>query len=224
MARSTPASPSITATGTISPIIRGRLAGCTKKDSESPAMKNSRFASIFLAELSYNLRNTFDDAHPEPELYDEIEKGITVIAKAHHLHHHDPIFDADTFSASFSEGNNPDETKQFSLVEFDASSGDLSFDMTYPNPPLIIDVGSLYAGFVSGTIRWELNQVADVKASSRQDWQKLEGNNEDGWSFVHVDEDGSEDTIAEFRFYSDPKKEIKGKKIVLAPKKGKERK
>lgn len=177
-----------------------------------------------LAELSYNLRSTFDDAHPEPDLYEQIEKGITTIAKAHHLHHHDPIFDADTFSASFSEGNNPDETKQFSLVEFDASTGDFSFDMTYPNPPLIIDVGSLYAGFVSGTIRWELNQVADVKASSRQDWQKLEGNNEDGWSFVHVDEDGSEDTIAEFRFYSDPKKEIKGKKIVLAPKKGKERK
>jgi hypothetical protein len=47
--------------------------------------------------------------------------------------------------------------------------------MTYPNPPLIIDVGSLYAGFVSGTIRWELNQVADVKASSRQDWQNSKG-------------------------------------------------
>jgi hypothetical protein len=82
-------------------------------------MKKSRFASILFAELSYNLRSTFDDAHPDPDLYEQIEKGITTIAKAHHLHHHDPIFDADTFSASFSEGNNPDETKQFSLVEFD---------------------------------------------------------------------------------------------------------
>src|SRR5574344_1033254 len=39
---------------------------------------------FLLAELSYNLRATFDDAHPEPDLYDEIEKGITMIAKAHH--------------------------------------------------------------------------------------------------------------------------------------------
>jgi hypothetical protein len=186
--------------------------------------ENTAIRLYLLAELSYNLRQGFDDAHPNPGMYHDIEEQITAIAKAHHLHHHDPVFDADTFAASFTEGNNPLETKQFSFVDFDRSSGDFSFDVTYPNPPLIIDVASLYAGFVAGTIRWTFNQVADVKASSRQDWQKLSGDNDDGWQFIHLDEDGSEDTIAEFRFCSDPQKDIKGKKIVLLVKKNGKRK
>lgn len=200
-----------------------RLAKCYQNGLGVEKDEEDAIRLFLLAELSYSLRSTFGDAHEEPFIWKDIEEQITKIAKAHQLKKQDPIFDADAFSASFEEGNNPAETKRLSFVGFDKQSGELDFDVTYTNPALIIDVASLYAGFVSGTIRWQFNEVADAKFSSHSDWQKLDGNNDDGWSFVHVGEDGSEDTIAELRFFSDSgddKKKAKKTNIILPKGKG----
>jgi len=199
------------------------LAKCLQNGRGVEKDEEEAIRLYLLAELSYSLRSTFGDAHEEPLVWKDIEEQISRIAKTHKLKKRDPIFDADAFSASFGEGNNPAETKRLSFVSFDKTLGELDFDITYSNPVLIIDVANLYAGFVSGTIRWQFNEVADAKFSSHQDWQKLEGNNDDGWSFVHVGEDGNEDTIAELRFFSDSGEEGKSAKTKTSISKGKGR-
>lgn len=187
-----------------------RLGICYQKGLGTPLDCEEALKMFLLAEFSFSLRNTFEENERFDPIFDDIEKQVETLAKAFHFKRQDPIFDADTFYASFSGLENSEENKTFSLSSFDKESGDLSFDVSYELPQLIIDLGSLYVGFVSGTIRWDFHQVADFKLSSHDQFNKIKGNNEDGWSFVHSDALGNEDTICELRFFSElPKKSKK---------------
>jgi hypothetical protein len=106
------------------------------------------------------------------------------------------VFDNDTFADSLEESPEnalPFLTYNFAPGAYDHSQGLFEFDLTYNFPPLIVDCGNLYCGFVPGTIHWSFTDVADVKFASSTLFNKVDGNPEDGWQFIQ--NDGSDDNV-----------------------------
>jgi hypothetical protein len=89
-----------------------------------------------------------------PELaldLDNTEKNIDDLAKKFHLTKQDPVFDNDSFADSLGDFDLASlaslEPNLFTPGTFDKGNHTFSFDVTYPLPPLLVDVGNLYLRF-----------------------------------------------------------------------------
>ncbi len=119
----------------------------------------------------------------------------------------DPQFDLDTFSGSLINfGNVKDRydlyvPNTFKPTYFDPESNVFGFQITYPNPALIVDVGNLFCGFVPGTIDWEFNTVEDVKFSQNtKAFNRVAGNTRDGYHLINTLSQNGEEEIGEIDF------------------------
>lgn len=138
----------------------------------------------------------------------DTEKRIEDIAKTYKLKKQDPVFDNDTFADSLDQDASaalPVLNYVFAPGSFDKNQGLFEFDLTYNFPPLIVDCGNLYCGFVPGTIHWSFTDVADVKFTNGTSFDRIDGNPADGWSFLSLD-GGNETTLARIVFTRTPKK------------------
>lgn len=147
---------------------------------------------------------------------------IDAIASKHGLHRDDPVFDNDTFADSLFDNAIEDPTSliqkyDFSPYSFDKAQGIFDFDVTFRIAPLIVDVGNLFCGFVPGTIRWSFNDVSDVKFGKGKSFSRVDGNSEDGYSFINGigDNDDAVVTIV----FTRPKMKIEKSKIAFSRKK-----
>lgn len=173
---------------------------------------------MLYAELGYNLLQT--SGLLKGELVGEKEdclKRISLLAKEYHLSKQDPVFDNDTFADSLEVENGMikelPESYRFAPVAYDKDAHTFDFDITYAFPPLIVDVGNLYCGFVPDTIRWSFVDVSDVKFGKGMVFEHVNGNPDDGWQFVHGEEEMSEG-IAQIVFLRPSKKRnIHAKKV-----------
>jgi hypothetical protein len=165
---------------------------------------------LFLyAEFAYGLlKNQGQLKKEETAEAEETEKRIEEISKTYKLKKQDPVFDNDTFADSLDEDAQtslPVLSYVFAPGSFDKTQGLFDFDLTYNFPPLIVDCGNLYCGFVPGTIHWSFTDVADVKFTNQTTFDRIEGNPGDGWSFQNFD-GGNETTLARIVFTRLPKK------------------
>lgn len=140
---------------------------------------------------------------------EDCEKRISLLGKEYHLTKQDPVFDNDTFADSLEVENETikelPENYVFSPISYDKDARVFDFDITYAFPPLIVDVGNLYCGFVPDTIRWSFVDVADVKFTKESVFEHVNGNPDDGWQFVHGSDDNAE-SIAQIVFSRPSKK------------------
>jgi hypothetical protein len=158
-------------------------------------------------------------ANLEGEYQDTLNR-IDSLAKTYKLRKQDPVFDNDTFADSLEEGNGATVlliSNVFTPGTYDRNQSSFEFDVTYNFPPLIVDCGNLYCGFVPGTIHWNFSDIADAKFTNATPYNRVDGNAEDGWQFVHSD-GTDEKVVASVTFTrSHPKKSpqkdrtIKGK-------------
>jgi hypothetical protein len=149
------------------------------------------------AELGFNLLIQNGKAGKEVnDDYALCESYIDEIAKTLSYSRGDPVFDNDCFCDSL---NNYDLSIElliqkftFTPSEFNKSSNIFDFDITYSCPELIVDIANLYCGFVSDTIRWSFTDVADVKIGKTNEFNLIDGNPTDGYSFINQTEEGKE--------------------------------
>ena len=172
--------------------------GCMLIDGNGTPKDPVLALRLFLyAEFAYELKRASSPLSKdnETELADSLAR-IDTIAKTYKLRKQDPVFDNDTFADSLEESPEnalPFLTYNFAPGAYDHSQGLFEFDLTYNFPPLIVDCGNLYCGFVPGTIHWSFTDVADVKFASSTLFNKVDGNPEDGWQFIQ--NDGSDDNV-----------------------------
>jgi TPR repeat protein len=127
------------------------------------------------------------------------EARIEQIAKTFKLRKQDPVFDNDTFADS--QDNDNDLPSMligcvFTPGSFDKNQGLFDFDVTSDFPPLIVDCGNLYCGFVPGTIHWSFTDVVDVKLSKGGAFNRIIGSPDEGWSFLTNGPDEESVTVA----------------------------
>jgi hypothetical protein len=94
---------------------------------------------------------------------------------------------------------------------FDKDSGNAEFDITYDYPPLIVDVGNLFCGFVPDTIHWSFVDVSDARFASQGDFQSVIGDPDTGWQFLHT-ENGTTELVASL-YFTRPQKGTKKEKL-----------
>ncbi|MCQ2742179.1 MAG: sel1 repeat family protein [Bacilli bacterium] len=183
-----------------------RLGNCYQHGYGVEQDSTEAITYYLLAEVSYAIREVVEGIGQDPLLFADIQSEIKAYAKANSLTRNTPINDSDTFFDSFRNCNNQNDTKTFKFVSFSKESGDLEFIVTYPNPQLILDLGSLYCGFASGPVHWYFREVADFRLSNgRREFNNVIFDEEsDTWRFVYVSSDGNEDEIASIRFNSRP--------------------
>ena len=87
----------------------------------------------------------------------------------------------------------PLQSFNFAPGSFDKPQGLFDFDLTSTFPPLVVDCGNLFCGFVPGTIHWSFTDVAEVKYGKDGSFTKVDGNPNEGWQFIQ--NDNGEDTI-----------------------------
>lgn len=204
----------------IFPEISFRL-GKAFNDGQGVRKDNVVALRLFLfAEFGYNLLQTSNLLNNEAaaELA-ECENRIAALAKLYHLQKQDPVFDNDTFADSFEvelEAALPLQSYLFAPGNFDRSQNLFDFDISYVFPPLIVDCGNLYCGFVPGTVHWSFTDVADVKYGNNLAFDRITGNPDDGWSFINGT-GSDEETVGVIVFTRGPAKphhheeRIKGK-------------
>jgi TPR repeat protein len=142
--------------------------------------------------------------------YENIQTRIAKIAKSYHLRKQDPVFDNDTFADSLEEQAlaflaGPTQKLSFTPGLYDKSNNTFAFDINYDIPPLIVDVGNLFCGFVAGTIRWDFVDVSDVKLGHGDAFDKIVGDPDDGWALLS-NERGEEENICSIVFTRNPQK------------------
>ena len=158
-----------------------------------------------LAELSTSLRATFLGFERNPKLNADAKKAIELLGKRHRLVKNPMVYDVDTFEDSIPEQALSHEERTISNVGWNEEENALEFDVTYPYPSLLVDIGNLTAGFVTGTVRWRFKDVANYKLSSENHFTRVSGNYDDGFSFSYENEEGDEVSIFEVYFRSDKK-------------------
>jgi TPR repeat protein len=145
---------------------------------------------------------------------------VDKLSTLYKLKKQDPVFDNDTFADSLEA--EADETVlplgscTFAPGAFDKSQNTFSFDVTYPYPPLIVDCGNLFCGFVPGTIHWSFTDVSDVTFGLAKEFDHVNGNPEDGWQLLSGFGDDS-NFAASIVFVRTPKKPV----VKEKPTKGK---
>ena len=156
-----------------------------------------------LTELSSSLRTTFFGVDKDPSLLSTSHAAIESIAKRHKLIKNPMVYDVDTFEDSLQEQSFSHEERLLGNVSFNEEENALEFDVTYPLPSLIVDIGNLTAGFVTGTVRWHLKDVANYKLSDEKRFNKISGTYDEGFRFSYQNEDGDDVTIFEIYFRPD---------------------
>lgn len=159
------------------------------------------------AEVGYNALREAGDLNAElAQEFEDNEKRIETISKRFGLTRQDPVFDNDTFADSMEDDNGISnfifEQYEFVPKHFDSELNSFEFDVTYDLPPLIVDVGSLFCGFVPETIHWAFSGVSSVDAPKGGPFRKVQGNPDEGWDFVNISPIHNEKTVlASIRFY-----------------------
>jgi TPR repeat protein len=169
---------------------------------------------FLFAEFGYNLIKSSGLLKGElVEEFNDTEAHIQELAIKMKLHKDDPVFDNDTFSYSLLEDESgvlPFFIKSdISPVNYDKNASTFDFDINYAMPPLIIDVGNLFCGFVPGTIRWSFIDVSDVKFGRGSSFNTISGNADDGYSFVSGFADQAETVCRIILLRNGPKKKSK---------------
>jgi hypothetical protein len=144
---------------------------------------------LFLyAEFGYNLMKAQGQLRSDlAEELADVEARIEILAKTYKLKKQDPVFDNDTFADSLEDdvlSLIPLQSFSFAPGSFDKSQGLFDFDLTSTFPPLIVDCGNLFCGFVPGTIHWSFTDVAEVKYSKEGSFSKVDGDPSEGWQFI----------------------------------------
>jgi hypothetical protein len=156
--------------------------------------------------------------------YADVHARIDALGKTFKLHRQDPVFDNDTFSDSLEvdENNMLEAAHDHCTIApgpFDKDSGNLEFDITYDYPPLIVDVGNLFCGFVPDTIHWSFVDVSDARFASKTDFQSVLGDPDTGWQFIATS-NGTNDLVASI-YFTRPQKAKPVKDKVSDKRKGK---
>lgn len=176
-----------------------------------------------LAEFAYEIQKNENDLNEEEvTLLKEASERIAELGEALHLLRSDPVFDSDTFADSILSYNMPADyllKKTFHPGEFDQTDHSYYFDITYPLPQLIVDIGNLYVDFVPGTIHWSFLDVKNVQLGNEMTFDNLEGNPDEGWNFYKGSGEGKE-LVASITFLEESKKKNTEKEIVSRKVKG----
>ena len=151
-------------------------------------------------------------------MLDDVKEELKRLAKKNKLRQGEPIFDSDTFYDSFVELNGEANGGTISNFNYNPKSKEASFDMTFDIAPIITDIGNLWAGFVSGPIRWTFTQLSGCNLAQER-FESIRFGPDDSWTFEG--KPGEDDRpAAAFTFLSEPKK-IKIK--AIGPKKGEDK-
>ena len=173
----------------IFPDVAYRLASFAYKGVGGPADARVALRYYLFAQFGFELMKNAGTLTSElNECYADSLSAIDLISKKYHLVKQDPVFDNDTFADSLADNAfNPlgiGGDNLFAPGAFDKNEKTFAFDVTYPLPPLIVDAGNLYCGFVPGTIHWDFLDVSDVRLGVGNHFVKVAGDPEEGWDFI----------------------------------------
>lgn len=179
-----------------------RLGNCYQHGYGVEQDSAEAISYYLLAEMSYAIREVVEGVGQDPLLFADIQSEIKAYAKATNLVRDMPINDSDTFFDSFKNYNNPSDLKTFKFVSWNQKTGDLEFIVDYPNPQVILDLGSLYCGFATGEVHWYFREVIDFRLSNlRREFNGFRIDDDtDTWRLVYVNSDGNEEEVATIRF------------------------
>ena len=157
-----------------------------------------------LSEFSFQLKENLSFLTVEDkDVVSDITNRIEKIAVLFGASRQEPSFDNDTFSDSILS-TNPNSSFLFKMT---FSPGDLNqedntfeFDVKYSLPPLIVDIGNLYCGFVPGVIHWRFMDVSDVQVGKNRVYDRVEGDPDTGWTLLSGFGE-TEETIATILFF-----------------------
>ncbi len=173
-----------------------------------------------LASLGLNVDSALSGHDPEPALSKEVNEEIQRIGKIYHLQAGEPVFDGDTFYDTFGDSlNSEHSTKTIELISYDPKERNAIVEITYNLPPIVLDLGNLYAGFAPTKVRWNFQGLSSVKTSSIKEFDSLEYLSDDGWKFTKADEDGNPIGVFEIRYASKEPLKLK----TVTPKKAQKR-
>lgn len=175
---------------------------------------------LLYAEFGYNLMKSQNLLRKDLaiELQDD-EERIESLAKTFKLKKQDPVFDNDTFADSLEDDGSgliSLQSYNFAPGNFDKGQGLFDFDLSYSFPPLIVDCGNLFCGFVPGTIHWSFTDVVEAKYGKEGLFNKIDGDPSEGWQFL-LNGDGEDKTVVTVVFtrptkrVNHPEKAVKGK-------------
>ena len=160
-----------------------------------------------LTELSSSLRTTFMGFDKDPKMLSNAQAAIEELGKKHKLIKNPMVYDVDTFEDSLVAQGITQEERTLANVTWNEETNELEFDIVYPLPTLIVDIGNLTAGFVTGTVHWSLKDVANYKLSGESHFTRISGNYDDGFAFSYQNEEGELISIFEIYFRPDRKEE-----------------
>lgn len=127
--------------------------------------------------------------------YGEVKEHIAKLAKRYNLDHGEPVYDNNTFADSIEVDNygllGPNRRIMMELLSYNEEEGTVSFEMTYDFPPLILDLGNLFAGFTDHKIIWTFTDVESFEYHPGSPIFDISGNEKDGWEFLAL---GDENT------------------------------
>ena len=143
----------------------------------------------------------------DPKMLSNSQAAIEALGKKHKLLKNPMVYDVDTFEDSLIAQGISQEERTLANVAWNDETGELEFDIVYPLPSLIVDIGNLTAGFVTGTVHWSLKDVANYKISGESRFTRISGNYDDGFAFSYLNEEGEPISIFEIYFRPDRKEE-----------------
>ena len=115
----------------------------------------------------------------------------------------DPIFDDETFikNVVFSFNNQffPLTKNEISNAFFDENEHIFEFDVKYNIPPLLVDIRSLYCGFIVNNIHWIFYDVASVNVTNNRFFNYLNIDENSNWKLAYEFNNQNE-TAAEITF------------------------
>lgn len=157
-----------------------------------------------LSEFSYQLKESVSPLIGEDkDSLSDVMEHIEKIANLLGVSRQDPAFDNDTFSDSILS-TNPNSSFLFKMTfipgNFNQEENTFEFDVKYSLPPLIVDIGNLYCGFVPGVIHWRFADVSEVQAGKNRVYDRVEGDPDTGWAFLSGFGE-AEETVASISFF-----------------------
>lgn len=134
------------------------------------------------------------------DLFPYVQEKVINLALKYNYMRREPIYDQDTFAASFIGHCDNVTSKYIEGCEFDQSSRTLTLTIRYTKPPLLIDEANLYCGFGPERIQWTFNDVAYFRHSSlEKEFVDQIWDGDDGWALFAA---GSTEPIAEWKYVS----------------------
>ena len=189
-----------------------RLAGAYENGDGIQKDDGTALRFYLLASFAYSLKEEHHSLTGEDkEIKAFCYKKVKEIAAGFSFSYQDPVFDSSTFASSmllFGSTPSPLLRMEFSFDTYDEKEHILYFDVKYNLPPLIIDVASLYCGFIGGPIHWAFDNVTSWTVGEKRVFNRVSG--DDGSSLSLISDFGEEaGTIATFYFDGDDSSPIK---------------